>query len=68
MYNKLCDFIRKQYWVRGYQEVITPNIFNLNLWEISGHAQHYKENMFVFDVENQVLTRPHPRTHPPSSR
>jgi threonyl-tRNA synthetase len=28
-------------------------MFNLNLWEISGHAQHYKENMFVFDVENQ---------------
>lgn len=53
VYNKLCDFIRKQYWKRGYQEVITPNIFNLQLWEISGHAQHYKENMFTFDVENQ---------------
>ena len=51
IYNKLCDFIRKQYWSRGYEEVITPNIFNLNLWEISGHAQHYKDNMFVFDVE-----------------
>jgi threonyl-tRNA synthetase len=51
IYNKLIEFIREQYWVRGYEEVITPNIFNLNLWEISGHAQHYKENMFVFDVE-----------------
>eukprot|EP01031_Cornospumella_fuschlensis_P028559 gene28559-34471_t len=51
VYNKLIEFIRKQYWYRGYQEVITPNIFNLQLWEISGHAQHYKENMFVFDVE-----------------
>jgi threonyl-tRNA synthetase len=53
VYNKLIDFIRQQYWLRGYEEVITPNMFNLNLWEISGHAQHYKENMFVFDVENQ---------------
>ncbi len=53
IYNKLIEFIRNQYWQRGYQEVITPNIFNLNLWEISGHAQHYKENMFVFDVEGQ---------------
>lgn len=53
VYNKLIDFIRHQYWLRGYEEVITPNMFNLNLWEISGHAQHYKENMFVFDVENQ---------------
>lgn len=53
VYNKLCDFIRKEYWKRGYEEVITPNMFNLNLWEISGHAQHYKDNMFIFDVENQ---------------
>lgn len=53
VYNKLIEFIRKQYWQRGYEEVITPNMYNLNLWEISGHAQHYKENMFVFDVENQ---------------
>jgi threonyl-tRNA synthetase len=53
VYNKLLEFIRKQYWKRGYEEVITPNMYNLHLWEISGHAQHYKENMFVFDVENQ---------------
>ena len=53
IYNKLIDFIKGQYWIRGYEEVITPNIFNLQLWEISGHAKHYKENMFVFDVEGQ---------------
>jgi threonyl-tRNA synthetase len=52
VYNKLVEFIRNQYWQRGYTEVITPNIFNLQLWEISGHAQLYKENMFTFDVEN----------------
>jgi threonyl-tRNA synthetase len=53
VYNKLISFIKEQYWKRGYEEVITPNIFNLQLWEISGHALHYKENMFTFDVENQ---------------
>lgn len=53
IYNRLIEFIRKQYWVRGYEEVISPNIFNLDLWNISGHAQHYKDNMFVFDVEGQ---------------
>ena len=53
IYNKLCDFIKKQYWVRGFEEVITPNVFNLQLWEQSGHAQHYKANMFVFEVEGQ---------------
>lgn len=53
VYNKLIEFIRAEYWKRGYTEVITPNIFNLQLWEISGHAQHYKEDMFIFDVEEQ---------------
>jgi threonyl-tRNA synthetase len=53
IYNTLINFIRKQYWERGYTEVITPNVFNLALWEQSGHAEHYKSNMFVFDVEGQ---------------
>ena len=53
IYNKLVDFIRGEYFKRGYQEVITPNVFNLKLWEISGHAAHYKENMFIFNVEGQ---------------
>ena len=53
IYNKLIDFIKKQYWSRGYEEVITPNVFNLKLWEQSGHAQHYRDSMFIFDVEGQ---------------
>ena len=53
IYNGLVEMIKKQYWKRGYEEVITPNVFNLKLWEQSGHAQHYKANMFVFDVEGQ---------------
>ncbi len=53
IYNRLISFIRDQYWTRGYDEVITPNIYNMELWNISGHAQHYKENMFTFDIEGQ---------------
>ena len=33
--------------------MISPNIFNLDLWVQSGHAQHYKDNMFTFTVEEQ---------------
>jgi threonyl-tRNA synthetase len=51
IYNKLIEFIKKQYWVRGYDEIITPNIYNLDLWHKSGHAMHYKDAMFCFDVE-----------------
>merc|ERR1719217_1741957 len=45
--------IREQYWKRNYLEVVTPNMYNLKLWETSGHAAKYKENMFCFDIEGQ---------------
>ena len=51
IYNKLIDFIKQHYWKRGYDEIITPNIYNLDLWHKSGHALHYKDAMFCFDVE-----------------
>ncbi|KAH7570250.1 hypothetical protein ACOSP7_018273 [Xanthoceras sorbifolium] len=53
IYNKLVEFIKKQYWERGYQEVISPNMYNMKLWETSGHAANYKENMFLIDIEKQ---------------
>ena len=45
------DYLRQEYWKRGYEEVITPNMYNAKLWETSGHWQNYKENMFTFEVE-----------------
>jgi len=33
--------------------VLSPNIYNMQLWETSGHAANYKENMFVFEIEKQ---------------
>ncbi|KAM7468624.1 hypothetical protein LguiB_016186 [Lonicera macranthoides] len=51
--NKLLAFIRDQYWKRGYEEVCTPNMYNMQLWETSGHAANYKENMFLFEIEKQ---------------
>ncbi|KAG0687716.1 threonyl-tRNA synthetase [Pichia californica] len=53
IYNKLVDMIREQYQIRGYQEVITPNMYNSKLWETSGHWGNYKENMFTFEVEKE---------------
>ncbi|KAL8140103.1 hypothetical protein V2J09_006124 [Rumex salicifolius] len=53
VYNKLVEFIRGQYRERGYTEVISPNMYNMQLWETSGHAANYKENMFVFEIEKQ---------------
>ncbi|CAN0030206.1 unnamed protein product [Ectocarpus sp. 6 AP-2014] len=53
IYNRLMEFIRSEYWKRGYEEVTTPNMYNMDLWEQSGHAAHYKDAMFRFPVEGQ---------------
>jgi threonyl-tRNA synthetase len=53
LYNTLVQFIRTQYAKRGYTEVITPQLFNKELWVESGHWSHYKEDMFVITVEGQ---------------
>lgn len=53
IYNTLIDFIRGEYCKRGFQEVVTPNVYNTKLWETSGHWQHYAENMFAFEVEKE---------------
>ncbi|XP_065188479.1 threonine--tRNA ligase 1, cytoplasmic-like [Sycon ciliatum] len=53
IYNTLLDFLREEYRRRGYQEVITPNIYNKQLYETSGHWQHYAENIFSFKLKNE---------------
>jgi len=55
IYNKLIEFIRSEYRKRGFTEVVTPNTFNIKLWETSGHWQNYKENMFSFTAEEQLF-------------
>lgn len=52
IYNKLIEFIRDEYFKRGFQEVITPIIAKKDLWEISGHWEKYKEHMFCFDCDD----------------
>ena len=46
-------YIPQEYWKRGYEEVTTPNMYNMDLWEQSGHAKHYRDAMFRFPVEGQ---------------
>ncbi|KAI8341381.1 hypothetical protein BC941DRAFT_416707 [Chlamydoabsidia padenii] len=53
IYNALMDMIKEQYRVRGFTEVMTPNMFNLKLWNQSGHAAKYQENMFCLDVDKE---------------
>ncbi|XP_025833433.1 threonine--tRNA ligase, cytoplasmic isoform X3 [Agrilus planipennis] len=54
IYNTLVNFIRSEYRKRGFQEVVSPNIYNVKLWQVSGHWEHYAENMFSFEVEKDT--------------
>jgi threonyl-tRNA synthetase len=53
VYNRLVEFIRSEYRKRGFEEVITPNVYNADLWLTSGHWQNYKDNMFAFECEGR---------------
>ncbi|RWS17731.1 threonine-tRNA ligase: cytoplasmic-like protein [Dinothrombium tinctorium] len=55
IYNTLVDFIKSEYRKRGFTEVVTPNIYNVKLWQTSGHWQHYSDNMFSFDIEKETF-------------
>ena len=45
--------LQSEYWKRGFEEVVSPNIYNSKLWQQSGHWQHYADNMFSFEVEKE---------------
>ncbi|XP_036981555.2 threonine--tRNA ligase, mitochondrial isoform X2 [Artibeus jamaicensis] len=47
VYNALVSFIRAEYARRGFSEVKTPTLFATKLWELSGHWEHYQEDMFA---------------------
>ena len=51
--NSLIDYVRGLYNRYGYEEVITPQIFNTELWKRSGHLDAYAENMYFLDVDER---------------
>ncbi len=53
LYNLLQDYIRVIYRREGYQEVITPQVFDVELWKKSGHYDKYKDNMYFTKIEER---------------
>ncbi|MGE6515887.1 threonine--tRNA ligase [Lysinibacillus sphaericus] len=51
--NELESFLRNLQTKYDYQEVRTPLMMNQRLWEQSGHWDHYKENMYFTQVDEQ---------------
>jgi threonyl-tRNA synthetase len=53
VYNVLIDYVRELYVRYGYDEVVTPQIFDASLWRKSGHYDHYRENMYFTEVDGR---------------
>ena len=51
--NTLIDYWREIHKKYGYVEVATPVILNRELWERSGHWDHYKNNMYTTVIDEQ---------------
>ncbi|HUK41678.1 MAG TPA: threonine--tRNA ligase, partial [Candidatus Acidoferrales bacterium] len=53
VYNALIGYMRQLYVRYGYDEVITPQIFDVELWHRSGHYDHYRDSMYFTEVEDR---------------
>ncbi len=53
LYRILSDYMRDALSGEGYQEVRTPLVYNKQLWETSGHWEHYREHMFQVESEGE---------------
>lgn len=54
IFNALQAMLRDEYWNRGYQEVQSPNMYDVDLWKTSGHWQHYQDDMFRVQVHDDT--------------
>lgn len=51
--NELEKFWKEEHYKRGYDEIRTPLILNEQLWRTSGHWDHYKENMYFTEIDDE---------------
>jgi len=53
--NELLQFWRQEHQKRGYLETITPQLNKKQLYETSGHWEHYRDSMFICDMGNDDI-------------
>ena len=56
----LQEWLRRDLYERGYEEVITPHIYNADVWKTSGHYGFYKDNMYFFEINEGTEDDPRP--------
>jgi threonyl-tRNA synthetase len=55
VWNELTDLWRRENVARGYTEVRTPILYDVDLWKQSGHWHVYREHMYFTDVEDRPM-------------
>jgi threonyl-tRNA synthetase len=59
VYTGLIQFVRELQTKAGFDEVVTPQILDVQLWHTSGHYANYRENMFFTELdERQFAVKP----------
>ncbi len=53
VWNRLLDFWREKHRQYNYTEIKTPSMMTKSLWEVSGHWQNYRANMFTSVIEER---------------
>ncbi|MEO8603614.1 MAG: threonine--tRNA ligase [bacterium] len=53
VYNELIAYVRGLYGKYGYDEVVTPQVMDVELWKRSGHYDNYRENMYFTHLEER---------------
>ncbi len=53
IYNELVKFWREEHMKAGYDEIKTPEVLDKKLWQISGHWEKYKDNIFLTNYEKR---------------
>ena len=53
--NTLIEYWRELHFRDNYQEISTPIMLNRHLWEMSGHWDHYKDNMYTTKIDEEDL-------------
>lgn len=48
------DWEKKEHLKRGYEMVMGPQILKVDLWKKSGHYEHYRENMYFTEIDEQT--------------
>jgi threonyl-tRNA synthetase len=54
IYTLIEEYIRGRLRDNGYQEVNTPEVVDIKLWEKSGHADKFSKEMFITESENRT--------------